>query len=243
MNDTKVTKADILRFKELDARYHGKRIEGKPMGLTADEPTEYRRLSSKLANQYVADHRPATEAPPCRGTVPAKKSPMCSGTSDCQCCNGAPNEECELCSGTGKSASGASVKVGFDIGGVLSKYPDLLRPVVNALLASPDIEVHVLSDMHPRKKCVAAVTSNGFNVPTCNIHSCDYSTHGEECKAVKAREIGLHVLVDDFPGYVATLGAPTLRLLAMPDPTLDYYHESWCTDGTEGNFGRRRKQL
>ncbi len=132
-------------------------------------------------------------------------------------------------------------RIGFDIGGVLSKYPDILRPIVAALLASPDVEVHVLSDMPSHEKCVLFVHMNGFAVPPERIHSCDYSEHGEECKAVKAREIGLDVLVDDFPGYVATIGAPALRLLSMPDPTRDYYAESWKTDGSEGNFGRRRK--
>lgn len=79
-------------------------------------------------------------------------------------------------------------------------------------------------------------------MPPERVHSCDYGGHGEECKAVKAREIGLDVLVDDFPGYVASVDAPTLRLLAMPDPTRDYYHDSWKTDGSEGAFGRRRKR-
>lgn len=134
------------------------------------------------------------------------------------------------------------VKIGFDIGGVLSKYPDLLRPILRALLAAPGIEVHVLSDMHPQEKCVAVLRENGFDVPSDRVHSCDYGEHGEECKAVKSRELGLDVLVDDFPGYVASLGAPTLRLLAMPDPTLDYYHDDWKTDGSEGGFGRRRKK-
>lgn len=134
------------------------------------------------------------------------------------------------------------VRIGFDIGGILSKYPDILRPVVAALLAAPDVEVYVLSDMHPHTKCVAFVHDNGFPVPPERIHSCDYSEHGEECKAVKSREIGLDILVDDFPGYVGTVGAPALRLLSMPDPTRDYYHETWKTDGSEGNFGRRRKK-
>ena len=53
----------------------------------------------------------------------------------------------------------------------------------------------------------------------------------------------LDILFDDFIGYLATIGAPALRLLAMPDPTRDYYHPEWKTDGSEGNFGRRRKAL
>lgn len=131
------------------------------------------------------------------------------------------------------------VKVGFDIGGVLSKYPDILRPVVAALLASPRVEVHVLSDMFPHAKCVAFVHENGFHVPPERIHSCDYGTHGELCKAEKMREIGIDIMLDDFPGYLAEGCA--LRLLVMPDPHRPYYHDEWKTDGSEGDFGRRKK--
>lgn len=132
-----------------------------------------------------------------------------------------------------------TTRIGFDIGGVLSKYPDILRPIVAALLAAPDVEVHVLTDMPDHAKAVRFCHDNGFAIPAERIHSCDYEAHGEECKAVKARDLDLSVLVDDFLGYVATVGAPTLRLLTMPDPTRDYYHPDWKTDGSEGAFGRR----
>jgi hypothetical protein len=133
------------------------------------------------------------------------------------------------------------VRVGFDVGGVLSKYPEILVPIVAALAASQRVEVHVLSDMHPLAKILDMLGRNGIDVPAERVHSCDYATHGETCKAVKAREIGLDVLLDDFPGYVATPGAPALRLLAMPDPERPYYADDWKTDGSEGDFGRRRK--
>lgn len=135
---------------------------------------------------------------------------------------------------------GQPVKVGFDIGGVLSKYPDILQPVVAALLASPHVEVHVLSDMFPHAKCVAFVHENGFHVPPERIHSCDYAAHGELCKAEKMRELGIDMMLDDFPGYLAEGCA--LRLLVMPDPHRPYFHSSWKTDGSEGDFGRRKKK-
>lgn len=134
------------------------------------------------------------------------------------------------------------IRHGFDIGGVLSKYPDILRSTVLALLAAPGIEVHVLTDMPDHAKAVDMVRRNGFPVPPERIHSCDYDQFGEECKAAKARELDLHILWDDFVGYVATVGAPPIRLLVMPDPTRDYYHESWETDGGEDNFGRRMQR-
>lgn len=48
-----LTQQEILRFKELDARWRGERLPDKPTGLTGDEPTEHRRLASKLARAYV----------------------------------------------------------------------------------------------------------------------------------------------------------------------------------------------
>jgi hypothetical protein len=194
MKNKSVTGVDIVRFKELDARWRGERIPDKPMGLTADEPTEHRRLAAKLAQAYVASREVTVAAP---------------------------------------------VKVGFDIGGVLSKYPNLLRPVIRALLASPDVEVHVLTDIPDHGKAVRLCSENGFDVPTCNVHSCDYASLGEECKAAKAKELKLDVLFDDFMAYLMSPGEPALRFLAMPDPTRDYFAPDWKTDGSEGDFGRR----
>jgi hypothetical protein len=121
------------------------------------------------------------------------------------------------------------VKIGFDIGGVLSKYPEILRPVIKALLTSAEVEVHILTDM-PMAMALSALKDNDIPVPEKHVHACSYEKHGESCKAVKAADIGLDMLMDDHPGYVASLGAPKLRLLAMPDPGLDYYAPTWKGD-------------
>lgn len=132
------------------------------------------------------------------------------------------------------------IKIGFDIGGVLTKYPEILTPFVNSLVKNnPDIEVHVLSDMHPVEKCQDWLARNGLQVKPENVHSCDYSTYGETCKAVKCKELDIDILMDDFIGYVAE-GSP-IRLLVMPDAKRPYYHDDWKTDGSEGDFGRRKK--
>ena len=47
------------------------------------------------------------------------------------------------------------------------------------------------------------------------------------------------VVADVYAGYLAQ-GCP-VRLLVMPDPHADYYHPTWKTDGSEGNFGRMRQ--
>lgn len=133
------------------------------------------------------------------------------------------------------------IKIGFDIGGVLSKYPEIFKPVIDALCDSPDIELHVLSDMHPTEKCQDwIINKNNLSIKPENIHSCDYSEHGELCKAIKCKELGIDIMIDDFVGYVAE-GSP-VRLLVMPDPHRPYFHDDWKTDGSEGDFGRRKKK-
>ena len=138
------------------------------------------------------------------------------------------------------------VRIAFDIGGVLSKYPDVWRPIVDLLCfrgvdSRYGIETFVISDMKPHAKAVAFCHDNGFMVPPERICCADYAQHGELCKAILCRELGIDVLIDDFPGYVATVGSPLLRLLVMPDPTIPYYDDSFKTDNSEGDFGRRKR--
>jgi hypothetical protein len=133
------------------------------------------------------------------------------------------------------------IKIGFDVGGVLSKYPEILTPLINIIVAacSDQIEIHVLSDMHPKEKIIDWLQRNQLNIKPENVHSCDYAQHGELCKAIKCHELNIGIMMDDFVGYVAE-GAP-LRLLVMPDPHRPYFHDDWKTDGSEGDFGRRKK--
>jgi len=137
------------------------------------------------------------------------------------------------------------VRIAFDIGGVLSKYPGVFRPLIDLLCfrgIDPryGIETYILSDMKPHEKAVAFCHDNGFPVPPQRVVCCDYLEHGEGCKAVACERLGIDILVDDHIGYVATAGKPLVRLLVMPDPSLPYYHDDWKTDGSEGTFGRRR---
>lgn len=133
------------------------------------------------------------------------------------------------------------MKIAFDVGGVLSKYPDVFRPLIEVLhFAGGGVEVYFISDMHPVVKIVDVLRLNTIPCLIHRVHSADYTTHGEECKAVLCEQLGIDILIDDFPGYLATVGKPLVRLLVMPDPTRDYYAQEWQTDGSEGNFGRRR---
>lgn len=139
-----------------------------------------------------------------------------------------------------------TLKIAFDIGGVLSKYPDQFRKLVSKLqesgpsVGSSPIEVHVISDMHDLDKMHQMLADNGFFFERGKVHSADYKEHGEFCKTHLCQQLGIDILIDDFIGYVAE--GDFIRLLAMPNASMPYYHDTWKTDGSEGDFGRRRKK-
>jgi hypothetical protein len=132
------------------------------------------------------------------------------------------------------------LRISFDIGGVLSKYPHIFRPLIYALAYSLNVELFVVTDMHDHEQSVKFVHDNGFEcIPGNRILNSDYETYGELCKAVVLKENKIDIHIDDFPGYL-TEGCP-VRLLVWPNPEEPYYHDDWVTDGSEGNFGRRTK--
>lgn len=140
---------------------------------------------------------------------------------------------------TGPGAAGErALRVSFDIGGVLSKYPDQFRRLVRALAASPAVELYVITDMHDHDQSVRFVHGNGFDcIPEHRILNSDYPEHGEACKARMIEEYGIDIHVDDFPGYCAHTSC--ISLFVWPNPGEPYYADSWVTDGSEGDFGRR----
>jgi hypothetical protein len=137
------------------------------------------------------------------------------------------------------------MRIGFDIGGVLSKYPEILSPLLEVLHwygeKEFEVEVWFISDMHPVDKIIDMLELNRIAFHKHRVRSADYAKHGEMCKSILCVDLGIDILIDDFPGYVGMVGQPPLRLLVMPDATQSYYADSWKTDRSEGNFGRRRK--
>jgi hypothetical protein len=129
------------------------------------------------------------------------------------------------------------MKFAFDIGGVISKYPDVFYELMLALLVAGH-EVHVITDMHDKVHSLDMLSKNGFSfIPSRMVHNANYTEHGELCKAVLLKELEIDMFFDDFPGYL-TEGCP-VRCQVLPDPRRPYYAPSWKTDGSEGNFGRR----
>lgn len=130
------------------------------------------------------------------------------------------------------------MKIAFDIGGVISKYPDIFR-VLMLQLQHAGATVLVITDMHGHDEVVELLKLNDFDfVPLANIHCADYDTHGEGCKALLCEELGVDMFYDDFIGYTTAGGAP-VRLLVMPDATRPYYADNWKVP-KESKFGRQR---
>ena len=134
------------------------------------------------------------------------------------------------------------MRIAFDIGGVLSKYPNQFRRLISRLLEpGPTFhgcDVHIITDMKDPDKVYKMLCENGFYmIPRQNVHCADYETHGEGCKAELLRDLEIDLFFDDFLGYMMLPG-DTIRCLILPDPHKPYCHDDWVTkDKTD--FGRR----
>jgi hypothetical protein len=131
------------------------------------------------------------------------------------------------------------LKIGFDIGGVLSKYPSIFKEFIACL---KDAELYVITDMHGKEEVLEILRLNGIQIPEDHVYCADYTTYGEMCKAVLIKELGIHIFFDDFVGYLnwdSSLGPAPVRLLTMPDPWKPYWCDEWKTTKNQ-DFGRRR---
>ena len=139
------------------------------------------------------------------------------------------------------------LKIGIDIGGVISKYPDTFRKLINKFQAetvpgiSSRCQIYIISDMHDVDAMHQMLKTNDIAVDKSQIFSADYATYGEFCKTKLCQDLEIDILIDDFIGYVAE--GDFIRLLVMPNTSMPYYSDSWKTDGSEGDFGRRVKPI
>lgn len=129
-------------------------------------------------------------------------------------------------------------RIAFDIGGVLSKYPDKFRPFVVQLL-QVGIEVFVITDMHDVEKIYEMLVLNDFGmIPKANVYSADYKEHGDGCKAELLRELEIDLFFDDHLPYMMLPG-DTIQSLVMPTPFKPYWSPEWKVPEGDPEFGRR----
>ena len=121
------------------------------------------------------------------------------------------------------------MRVAFDIGGLISRYPEQMKTLMQALIRG-GIEVHIMTDMNP-KDAMNAVLENGITfVDPRHVHSCDWSQHGDLCKTEMMAKMGIDVLIDDRPDYCAS--GDFIGLVLSPRAHVPYYHPTWVNKST-----------
>ncbi len=134
------------------------------------------------------------------------------------------------------------MRIAFDIGGVISKYPDHFRKLIDVLRANPECDVFCITDMHDRQYVLTQLDDNEIRIPHDNVFCADYKTHGEFCKAVLLKELNIDLFFDDFGAYTtwdSTFGEAPVRMLVQPDPFRPYWADDWKVRD-DLDFGRRR---
>ena len=143
------------------------------------------------------------------------------------------------------------MRIAFDIGGVLSKYPKIFMSMIKAFdrnnyRTRKDsylyIEMFIITDMHNLSEIKEALQLNDLYqyIPEGNVYSADFEKYGEACKAVLLKQLKMDLFFDDFPAYVSE-GDETCRCLVMPNLKKPYYDDDWKTPNSVGDFGRRKR--
>lgn len=131
------------------------------------------------------------------------------------------------------------MKIAFDIGGCISKYPEKFHWLMTSLAVN--MELFIITDMHDRTEVIKLLKDNNVEVKEDHIYTADYNKYGEMCKAMLLKELEIDIFIDDFPAYMcwdSTLGPAPIRLLVAPDPHKPYWADSWKAEGYD--FGRRK---
>lgn len=141
------------------------------------------------------------------------------------------------------------MKIGFDVGGVISKYPNEFKRIISSFNYENEsssghgiIDLYIISDIFPIDYTWQMLVKNGISYyfDKKNVHSANYEKYGNMAKAVLIKELNLDIFVDDFDGYLqwdSSLGTQPLLLRVMPDAFKPYWSDDWRCDG---EFGRKR---
>jgi hypothetical protein len=129
----------------------------------------------------------------------------------------------------GEIPQGKTLRVGFDIGGVISRYPAQMKELMRALTTG-GVEVFLVTDMN-KADALKAREANGLDfIPESNVLSANWNDHGDLCKTEVIRQYGLDVLIDDRPDYASS--GDFIGLVLSPRPHVPYYHPTWKNEGT-----------
>lgn len=132
------------------------------------------------------------------------------------------------------------MKIAFDLGGVITKYPTFFRNLIKVL--RQECEVYIISDIPSKEEIVKVLEMNNFEIDHNKIYSADYKQFGEMCKAVLCSKLKIDCIVDDLPAYLSkdnSVGHAPIRLHLQPDAFLPYFADEWKND-KEYEFGRNK---
>jgi hypothetical protein len=119
------------------------------------------------------------------------------------------------------------MRISFDIGGVISRYPKQMKMLIWALLQSC-IDVYVVTDM-PWPTARELLNSNGFDcIDDDHLKSADWNTHGDRCKAMLLKQLAIDIHFDDYPAYCVT-DCDTIGMFVWPVPSKPFSAPGWKT--------------
>lgn len=140
-----------------------------------------------------------------------------------------------------------SLKIAFDIGGVISRYPEKMKDLME-ILHRGGAEVLIATDMN-QADAIACCRENGLmeyvghkRIPKTDdlehdwsvrqswVVSADWSRHGDLCKSEAMEEYEIDILIDDRPDYVAS--GDFIGLVLSPRPDVPYYAPGWINKST-----------
>ena len=125
-------------------------------------------------------------------------------------------EELDLWAGS----DGDRVRVSFDLGGLVTRAPRVLVPIIRALVASPEVDLLSLTDLD-RGRAREVLDEVGLGeIPDAALICASWDDGGELCKVEARRAHGIDLHVDDLLPYAQHCdlpdGRPGLGLVLMP---------------------------
>lgn len=133
------------------------------------------------------------------------------------------------------------MRVAFDIGGVLTKFPRQFRELIVALDAAGH-ELFIVTDIPDVAQIDQLLALNGLAdlIKPRNRHSANRERYGDMSKAVILAHHRIDMLIDDYDPYLAwdsRLGPAPIRLKVMPDNFRPYIAAEWNNVGPDfGNY-------
>lgn len=124
---------------------------------------------------------------------------------------------------------GREIRIGFDIGGVISKYPDEMREMMwmldgNDSVEGSPFEIYIITDM-PRAQAIAMLKENKVCFNEGRLLCADWAKHGDRCKSILMAEHKIDIMIDDRLDYI--MEGCRIGLFVVPRPDVGYYAKGW----------------